>query len=158
MQKKLLSFILFILISTAMFSQENTVSSGGNATGTTGTSTFTVGQVFYSATVNTNGSSIEGMQQPFDIKTLTNPDVEGVDLSVSTYPNPTTDRLTLFITTIQLGNLRFHLHDIRGKLIIDRPIIHTTTTVEMGALAQGTYILSVKKPNKILKSFKIIKR
>ncbi|WP_106794723.1 T9SS type A sorting domain-containing protein [Aquimarina sp. Aq78] len=158
MRIKLLFFIVLILSSTLVLSQKSIVSSGGNATGTSGTSSFTVGQFFYSSTANTVGSIIEGTQQAYEIEALTNLDLGGIQLNVSTYPNPTTDRLTLLINLVNLVNINFQIHDIHGKLIANNSIKGNISTIEMGTYAKGTYILSIKDRNNTLKTFKIIKK
>ncbi|WP_103068153.1 T9SS type A sorting domain-containing protein [Aquimarina sediminis] len=158
MKIKLLFFIVLILSGTRVLSQESAVSSGGNATGTGGTSSFTVGQVFYNTTLNEVGSIIEGTQQAFEIEVLSNPELDGIQLNVSTYPNPTTDRLTLLINLVDLVHISYYIHDIHGKLITKSPVKGNISTILMGTYAKGTYILSLKDRSNTLKTFKIIKK
>jgi hypothetical protein len=47
---------------------QNTISSaGGNAKGSGGSASFTVGQIFYTKLSGTNGSVVQGIQQPYEI-------------------------------------------------------------------------------------------
>lgn len=46
----------------------------GNATGTGGTSSYSIGQVVYASATGTNDSVNQGMQQPFEIFILGNDD------------------------------------------------------------------------------------
>jgi hypothetical protein len=49
-----------------MFSQESLSTSGGEANGTGGTVSYSIGQVFYSTYSGSNGTLSEGVQQPFE--------------------------------------------------------------------------------------------
>ncbi len=150
--------IFFSFGITPMIAQENSVSSGGNATGTSGKSSFSVGQIFYTTTQNANGSLSEGVQQAFEIETLSNPEFESVQLNVRTYPNPTTDRLVLSIDEIDIANTSFEIHDIHGRLVMSKAINSSTNVIEMSSYASGTYILTMKMQNTPIKTFKIIKK
>ena len=62
---------------------------GGEASGTGGTVSYTLGQVWYT-TLNSNDVSItQGVQQPFEILEITGlPSSTGITLDVSLFPNP----------------------------------------------------------------------
>jgi hypothetical protein len=45
-----------------LYSQNSTLSSGGQATGTGGSVSYSVGQIAYSSLSGTNGSLIQGVQ------------------------------------------------------------------------------------------------
>ena len=67
--KKIL--IIAIFFSSLSYGQQAVVPAGGNATGSSGNVSFTVGQVAYNTNDNANYSVAEGVQQPFEISTLT---------------------------------------------------------------------------------------
>jgi hypothetical protein len=47
---------------------QNTIpAAGGNAKGSGGSASFTVGQIFYTKLSGTNGSVVQGIQQPHEI-------------------------------------------------------------------------------------------
>ena len=59
-----------LFVSHSIFSQESINASGSEATGSGGTVSYSVGQVFYSSQTGTNGNTLsEGVQQP-DAKTI----------------------------------------------------------------------------------------
>ena len=59
----------------------------------------------------------QGVQQPFEISIVTGiEEAKGINLSVSAYPNPTTDYLTLSIDEFEISNLSYQLYDMNGKL------------------------------------------
>ena len=64
--KKLIPFALFFLLSIVRLSaQSNTVTVGGEATGSGGTSSFTAGEQFYTFKTGATGSSTDGVQQSY---------------------------------------------------------------------------------------------
>ena len=63
----ILSFLFFASLSSA---QQAVTPAGGNATGSSGNSSFTIGQVAYTTNGNANYSVADGVQQPFEISIL----------------------------------------------------------------------------------------
>lgn len=154
-------FILFItMISiTSSYSQESIVIAGGNATGTGGSSSYSIGQVAYTTLPGSDGSISEGVQQPYEINTLGNEEFTGINLLMTAYPNPTVDVLNLVVVNDELDNLSYNLYDMTGKIISKNSKITTSeTSVSMHELNQGIYFLAVDKNNKTIKTFKIIKK
>lgn len=154
-------FILFItMISiTSSYSQESIVIAGGNATGTGGSSSYSIGQVAYTTLPGSDGSISQGVQQPYEINTLGNDEFTGINLLMTAYPNPTVDVLNLVVVNDELDNLSYNLYDMTGKIISKNSKITTSeTSVSMHELNQGIYFLAVNKNNKTIKTFKIIKK
>ncbi len=78
---------LSLLISNA-FSQESVNISGGNAIGTGGSVSYSVGQVFFNTSESTTGSVTEGIQQPYEISVVTSiKEAIGINLFTSV-PTP----------------------------------------------------------------------
>ena len=118
--------IAFLLLFTQLFYGQQTIpASAGEATGTGGASSFTIGQVFYTINATSSAGFVsQGVQQAFEIQTLSNPDLLTVQLKAVTYPNPTTDYVVLKITDIALENLQYTLFDINGKTIVSKENYH----------------------------------
>ena len=156
--KKLNLTLFFVCVLQLSYSQEIVPSTGGDATGTGGTSSFTVGQVFYTSNTSSTGSVSQGIQQAFEIQTLSNPGLLTVQLTAVTYPNPTTDYVVLKITDTALENLKYTLFDLNGKTIASKKITTTSTQIIMKNSSIGIYLLKLTKKNQPLKTFKIIKK
>jgi hypothetical protein len=155
--KKITLVVCLLLATQLIYSQEAIPTSGGDATGSGGSSSYTVGQLVY--TTNTgSGTVIQGVQQPFEFQILSNPELTTVNLSAVIYPNPTSDYVVLKISDTTLDNLSYHLIDINGKVISNGSIINGDTQINMQQLAIGMYILRVNQNNQELKNFKIIKK
>ena len=65
--KTILVLICSIIFSFSAQSQDTVAISGGEATGSGGTSSYTLGQVFYTVTNANSGSISQGVQQNFRI-------------------------------------------------------------------------------------------
>jgi hypothetical protein len=152
-------FLAGVLLATQLVhSQESIPVSAGEATGAGGSISYTVGQVFYTTYTASTGSVSQGVQQPFEFQTLSNPALTTVNLTAVTYPNPTKDFIILKITDSALHNLRYTLFDVNGKAIASGSLTEPSTQVQMKHLAIGAYILKVSQQNKSLKTFKILKQ
>jgi len=159
-QKKLKFCALLFLISglTTLQAQETIPATGGNASGSGGSVSYSVGQVVYTTNTGTNGSVAQGVQQPYEISVVTAiEEATGINLSVSVYPNPAKDYLTLKIEELDLSNLSFQLNDIRGKLLQNEKITGNQTSVVVSNLAPGTYFLNIIQGNNVVKTFKVVK-
>jgi len=103
--KKLkLSVILLLGLGlTGLQAQTSINATDGNASGSGGSVSYSVGQVVYTTNTGTTGSVAQGVQQPFEILVVTGlEEAKGINLSVSAYPNPTTDYLTLEVPDFSL--------------------------------------------------------
>ena len=158
-RKKTTTSVLFLLLSIGgIQAQETLPASGGNASGSGGSVSYTVGQVFYSSNSATNGTVTQGVQQPFEISEITGlEEVQEINLTVSAYPNPTTDYLTLSIDEFDISNLSYQLYDMQGKLLQLEKISENQTSIVMNNLVPATYFVKVLKGSTEVKTFKIIK-
>ena len=155
---KLSAVLLLGLGLTGTQAQTAVPTTGGNASGGGGSASYSVGQVVYTTTANTYGSVAQGVQQPYEISVVTGlEEANGISLSVSAYPNPTTDFLNLKIENYDNTNLLYQLFNISGKLLETKKIENNETSIVMNDLAKATYFLKVIENNKEVKTFKIIK-
>ena len=156
--KKTFFLASILLVAQLAQSQEAIPVSGGEASGSGGSGSYTVGQVFYKNNASSAGFVSQGVQQAFEIQTLSNPDLLTVQLKAVTYPNPTTDYVVLKITDIALENLQYTLFDLNGKTIVSKKITTSSTKITMKNYSIGMYLLKLTKENQPIKTFKIIKK
>jgi Secretion system C-terminal sorting domain len=154
--KQLLLCTVFFVVFSAS-AQQATVTSGGDATGSNGSSSYSIGQVAYLNATGTNGSINQGVQQPFEIFTLGNDEFPEIQLTMSVYPNPTASIVTLTLQNYSLEKVHFELFDLNGRLIQSQSITTSETQIAMEHLASAVYLLNVMEQNKVMKTFKIIK-
>ena len=158
-RKLKLSVVLLIGIGlTGLQAQEAIPTTGGNASGSGGTASYTVGQVFYTSNTGTDGTVAQGVQQAFNIEVVDGIEqANGINLICTAYPNPTTDFLNLNIENYDNTNLSYQLFDMSGKLIEIKNIESNETTITMTNRIAAIYFLKVIDNQKEIKTFKIIK-
>jgi hypothetical protein len=138
--------------------QQVVTTSGGNASGSGGSASYSVGQVVYTTNGNSNGSVAQGVQQPYEIFIVTGiEEAKGISLEIMVYPNPATDFIKLKIENYDVQNLRYQLYDINARLLQDNKIVGNETDIVMSNYVSATYFLKVTDNNKGVKTFKIIK-
>jgi hypothetical protein len=139
------------------YAQESVNAGGGNATSSTGTVAYSIGQVLYTVDNATTGTVSKGVQQPFEIYVTGVGDSE-FKMSLSVYPNPTTTSLTLQIEDFKEEKLRYQLFDTKGTLLSSAEINQGSTEINTTELAPATYMLYVvSRENKTIQSYKIVK-
>lgn len=135
---------------------------GGNASGSGGTVSYSVGQVVYSSSTGINGSVVQGVQQTYVITVFTGVDNAGIELSYKVYPNPTTDNLNLKIVNFEKSAYSYQLFDLSGKMLDSKTIVSEETSIPMQTLTGGNYLLKIVDAKsgaaKEVKSFKILKK
>ena len=154
-----LSALLFLVLQlTGLHAQEAIITSGGDASGSTGSVSYSIGQVVYTTNNGTNGSAAQGVQQPYEISVVTGlEEAKGINLDFSVYPNPAINYVTLKIENYKTENLMYQLYDNNGKLFENKKVTGSETQIDMSSLVISTYFLKVSNANKVLKIFKIIK-
>lgn len=157
--KSILTLIFIIGLGNINIQAQEAVStSGGDAAGSGGTSSFSVGQVTYTTNTGTDGSMAQGVQQPYEISIVTEiEEAKEISLSFSVYPNPTTNYLKINIGNYNPENLIYQMFDVNGKLIETNKISNNETRVEMNNSSRGIYFLKIINNNKELKTFQIVK-
>lgn len=132
--------------------------SGGNASGTGGSVSYSVGQVFNTTAFGTNGSVSEGVQQPFEISVFTGlKDNEAINLFFAAYPNPTKGNLTLKIENFETNTFSYQLCDVNGKIIRNEKLTEKISIVDLSDMKSGAYFIKVTNNRNAGKTFKIIK-
>ena len=155
---KLSAVLLLGLGLTGLQAQTSVNATDGDVSGSGGSVSYSVGQVVYTTHTGTSGSVAEGVQQPYEISVVTGlEEAQSINLSVTAYPNPTTDYLTLRIDEFEISNLSFQLYDMNGKLLQNEKITGNQTSIVMSNLLPATYFVKVIQGNKEVKTFKIIK-
>ena len=162
--KKLLLIVLssaFAFSFSSSLAQEVIPASGGNAEGTGGSVSYSVGQLFYRIYPGTNGSVAEGVQQPYEISLVTGiAEAEGIILTVSAFPIPAKDFLILRVENYDFEDLEYLLYDVSGRLLKEGKVTSSETTIYMTNLVPAVYFLKVLQttPSYLeVKTFRIIK-
>ena len=150
-------FLLLVSVGTNAFSQQTIVTSGGVATWSGGSSSYSSGQFSNEYHNGTNGSVSQGVQQAFEFSTLSGKEFTQFILEAKLYPNPVVNTLVLSIRNFDLKNLSYQLYDIQGKILKNEIILLEQTVVNLESNSPGIYILKINLNSSELKSFTIIK-
>jgi len=156
--KKVILISLLLGLGLIGQAQETVPASGGHASGDEGSVNYTVGQIFYNFQTGTNGSIIQGVQQPYEISVVSGiEEAKGINLEIATYPNPTTDFLILKVENLINVSLSYQLYDMMGKLLENKKLTGNETIILMANYIPAIYLLKIYDSQKEIKTFKIIK-
>lgn len=155
-----LALLLSLCLSCPTSHAQQTLdAAGGEATGSGGSASYSVGQMFYHTHTGTNEYSVaEGVQQPFEISVVTGiDDASDIMLECSVYPNPTRDVLSLKVENYMSERLTYQLFDMSGELLESKKLTGDKTIISMSGYVRATYFLKIVDDKKKIKVFKIIK-
>lgn len=85
----------------------------------------------------------------------------GTNISVTSYPNPFTEELTIAIessSTLNTGDLNYEIFSLTGSSVLKGQITGSMTKVNTAALPAGSYIYSINGAGKQIKNGQLIKR
>jgi hypothetical protein len=153
--RMLLAGILCVSLAQA---QKSANTSGGNATGSGGNVSYSIGQVVYTTNLGSSGSVMQGVQQAYEIFSLSINESHP-DISLTAFPNPTADLLTLQVGNYNNEKLCWQLYDLQGKILNQGQIQSQQTQINMKALPPAIYFIQIRKQgNTNIQSFKVIKK
>lgn len=130
--------------------------SGSDATGSSGSTSYSIGQIDYSAK-GTNSEITEGVQQPYEIITLSTAETENRYKDILIYPNPVKDLLFVDFNNEKYKDSYYQLFDAQGKLIQKGDLNQRKNELNLNLLPQSVYIIQIYQNKENIKTFKIIK-
>ena len=77
--------------------------------------------------------------------------------SLSVYPNPAVDYLTIEMSDLQLKQATFVLYDAIGRVVKTQLLTSNSTKMDVNNLEQGTYYLQILNDNKTIGVRKFVK-
>ena len=163
MKKQLVFIVLFLSVCgvtalTAQVLHAGIAATGGNATGTGGSASYSVGQLVYTTASGTTGSAAQGVQQPYEINVVSGiAGIYNIELFTA-YPNPASTHLILKIENNELKNFSYRLFDLKGSMLRTESIKATETIINMASLKPAAYFLRVYVEKEEVTTFKIVKK
>ena len=157
-RKSILMATTLLIATIGLFAQSQTIASGGEASGSGGTVSYSVGQTVYQTNNGNGGTVTEGLQQAYEIFSVTG--IENTEISlmqVSAYPNPVKHYLRLKVDMESVKDLSFQLYDIQGELLQNQKLVGSETQIDMSNYIASSYFLVVMSGNHSIKEFTIIK-
>jgi hypothetical protein len=154
------NYLILLGLTVPLFAngQEATPTSGGDAFGSGGSASYTIGQVVFTSNNNLSGIVSQGVQQPFEILVVSGiKSAEEIYLECSVFPNPTNELINLRVANCKFENLSMQLYDTSGKLLQSKKVEGDETFISMVNFIPANYLIKVTQGNKEVKTFKIIK-
>ncbi|MGB0402917.1 MAG: T9SS type A sorting domain-containing protein [Salibacteraceae bacterium] len=159
--KKKLGLILFLGIGFGIISgtaQNTILTSGGNASGSGGSSSYSLGQINYTSQENSENSVSAGVQQVYIIEIADAVNEENHRFNLNAYPNPTANTLWINADLNNDEKIVYALFDTNGKIIKKENLVQKETKIDMIDLPSATYYLKIIGTNQQeIKTFKILK-
>ena len=160
--KKFIIFTILLSIAGIVAAQSAIVPVGGDASSSSGSVSYTVGQIAVQTVANSGGSIsvAEGVQQPYEIQAVGVDDYPQITLNAVVYPNPTENLAQLQLNGFEIpaDGLRASLYDSRGKLLQVIAVTDDLTSFQIGQYATGTYYLELLDGKRVLKTFKVVRK
>ena len=152
------AIIVFTISLSSTFAQEAITVTGGEATGSGGAASYSVGQLYYSTHTGTSGSLAEGVQQPYEISVITSIiEAKDIDLVILAFPNPVTDHLILRIDQYDTENLSFQIIDVHGRIVQIGQVVGPETIIDMTGHPRAVYLFKLLDKESEIKTFRIVK-
>lgn len=134
--------IVLALYTNTIQAQESIHAAGGNATGSSGSVSYSIGQVNYSNQSTSSGKISQGVQQAFEIYSVGIPE-PALNISMQLFPNPTSSSLVLQINDSFSEVLQLDIVDMQGKKVATYLIHETITNMDVSNLASASYYVSI---------------
>ncbi|MGN7756141.1 MULTISPECIES: T9SS type A sorting domain-containing protein [Chryseobacterium] len=149
--------ILFTFSVSILSAQSAVLATGTNASGGNGSVSYSVGQIAYMYK-GAGSQVLEGVQQAYEITTLSASETTTKQEGILLYPNPTRDYLYIDFSSVPYKGSEYQLFDAQGKLIIKDVISQPKSELNLSSLPSAVYIIRINQNGENLKTFKVIKK
>lgn len=144
---------IFFMLSIVSNGQKAVVTAGGDAFGSGGSISYSIGQVAYSS--STGGLVNEGVQQPYELF-ITSVDASFAAFDMNLFPNPTSDEFIIDMKNYVDG-ISADVFDTHGSLIENRRLLSNRTAVDVSNWAAATYLIRLTDASGKSASYSLIK-
>ncbi len=151
-----ISIYCIILSIPILHAQAVVLATGLDASAANGFVSYSVGQTTYLE--KGTGQVLEGVQQPYEIITLTTIETPSELTGILLYPNPFRDYLYLDFTSNSFKGSEYQLFDAQGKLVKKDKISQSKSELNFSSLPSAMYIIRITQNGENIKTFKIIKK
>ena len=146
------------IVSGNLFAQQGIHTSGGNASGTGGSVSYSVGQVFYSSQNSAAGSLNQGVQQPYELVVTEVAKSISSGIKCEVFPNPVVKELKLRINGDIPKNATWKLIDLKGVTVLQGNVKEVETLLPVSGLPMAAYNLQILSGEKEIQRYNIIKQ
>ncbi|KFF09121.1 T9SS type A sorting domain-containing protein [Chryseobacterium luteum] len=151
-------FLIVFTFSVSLLNAQSAVlASGTNASGSNGSVSYSVGQTTY-LYKGANSQVLEGVQQAYEITTLSANEATSEQEGILLYPNPAKDYLYIDFSSVPYKGSGYQLFDAQGKLIKKDMISEQKSELDLSSLPSAVYLIRINRNGENLKTFKVIKK
>jgi hypothetical protein len=154
--RTILILLFIVTCCPGLFAQEVVATAGNTLSNSGGSISITIGEGVANTLTKGDKTITQGFQQG-NLSVSIVSVLKDLEFSISVFPNPTSDVLTLRLTKEDLTGLQYLLFDISGRLISQKNLEMNETTINVNQLNNGIYLIKVQDGMKELKTFKIVK-
>ena len=149
-------FLFFLGIGNS-WGQSATLSAGGDAVTTSGSFSYSLGQVAYEPLQNSSFSIFQGVQQPYQAASTNRIKSVAGNLNLSIYPNPTGNNVYIHnLKSAQI--LSFRICDAGGKIITNGSLSQLKTEIDLSNISPGVYFISFQDNQQNNQTYTLIKK
>ncbi len=156
MSKTLLSFLGFFC-PFFLFGQIDTNSSGFSISNSTGSISYSIGQVFYEPFSNNGWNLFPGVQQVYLSGDETHSSNPSSNIELKVYPTLIKNYVELSFAQENVSDFSAVLMAISGEVMRTYEIDKAIYRINTEQFPSGLYILQISGKNGFLKNFKLIK-
>jgi hypothetical protein len=139
-----------------MLAQQDVVAGGGNASSTSGSISYSIGQVVYTNESNAAGSIQLGVQQAYAVTPIAVHE-PWRELVVGLYPNPTRGQLLIEMPQFIPG-ITASIFDMKGSLVEQLPLQSAKTLLSAETWPAAQYIIQLSDASGNSSEYKLIKQ
>ena len=142
--------LIAFFASFTIHAQQTVDASGGDATGSGGSASYSVGQIVYTTHTGSNGSISQGVQQSYEIFTLSNAALSTVNLVATTYPNPTSGVINISLAMDETSKVEINVINSLGQVVLnDVQSTDGEISLDLSNLPTGLYSVQVGVDNNV---------
>jgi hypothetical protein len=146
-----------VILSNAVYAQQIISSTGSIGQNSSGTISYTLGELVIGSQNNGNSTVTQGFHQTEIIVTVVR-ELSDPCLTILAYPNPTNDFITLKFENSEIQNIEYILFDLQGKLLLKEKLKNQEVKVSFETFNPGSYFIKVLMNRKEIRTFKILKK
>jgi hypothetical protein len=154
---RFLIVFLFLIYTPVLLAQQVVATAGGTLGNSNGTISYTIGEGVTQTLTKGDKTLTQGFHQTTVLVIPINKKKD-LDFSISVYPNPTSDKVTVKVEKEDITGLQFLLFNMNGKLILQKNLESNETSVSVEQLSSGFYLLKIQEGAIELRTFKIVKQ
>ena len=141
--KTYFTLVFTCLMLHSVNAQSNILTAGGDASSSTGSVSYSIGQIDFKYTSSADYSVSEGVQQTYSFDTALSIDDIQYDFQLSIWPNPSADEMNMEYTTSYDLPLSLTVTDVKGAIVANRSVTQGQYSFNVNTWAVGTYYVNL---------------